>query len=305
MVNVIDLDESVFDCFAPLFPKYVMEEAMDDEDVVLFGIVDEDVPIGVISARIMPPEAELLWYYLDPSNRGEGLGSESFGLLCRRLYNSLSVKTVRADIPVDADESIYKLFDPYVETTYERLPECRFEIPAGWVHNSGRVGRRAQKSIALGDLDPKELNILCNNLVKAGMDLVPMPIDVREYNAKLSAIYMDEGKPKGLLLVKTHDDYLYIPYMASTVRNPAVLMDMIYFVAAGTRRVSEDVKIYMNLVDPGLKKVVRALFEIDEDDDDAFTYNTRVALSLNFVERENRHAEETLNFFRKLYGGEI
>lgn len=75
-------------CFAFPWSKFDFESLLTDESVLADGAVSDgllkDEVGGIILSRLLPPDAEILTFAVDPVRRGAGLGRD---LLTRHMYN--------------------------------------------------------------------------------------------------------------------------------------------------------------------------------------------------------------------------
>ncbi|MCR5098930.1 MAG: hypothetical protein K6B14_08280 [Lachnospiraceae bacterium] len=236
----------------------------------------------------------ILWYYLDPSCRGIGAGSQCFYELAEFFHDRFGADKVVMDIPADADESIYKLFDVY-DASFSKLPECRFETTLGRLRGSKKLNKPYRHSIALGKLSDRELKSFCNRLVKERLDLVPMPIDPTQYSVKASAVYMEDDKPAGMLLLAHSDQGIEIPYIVSLSTNPLAIMDMMYFALNKVEKAGDNVAVGMSLVENKLELTLRLLLDIKVDDDKEFKHNIRATIPLSFVDEYRRKTAEEID----------
>ncbi len=294
MTWIVDIDKNNYTYFMPMIPSYVKEEMADDEDLMVYGLVCDRVAAGVCAVYITPPTAGILWYYLDPSCRGIGAGSQCFYELAVFFHDRFGIDEVVMDIPADADESIYKLFDVY-DASFTKLPECRFETTLGRLRGSGKLNKPYRHSIALGKLSDRDLKSFCNRIVKENLDLVPMPIDPTQYSVKASAIFMEDDNPAGMLLLSHSKEGIEIPYVVSLSTNPIALMDMFFFAMNKVEKASDDVVVGMSLVDNKLELILRHLLDIKDAYDKEFKYNTRATIPLSFVDEGRRQTAEIIN----------
>ncbi len=298
MANLLFIDESNIELFAPIIPDHIREVVESDEDVIMHGIESEGMACGVVVSRIISFEAEILWYYLDPSFRGLGVGHESFDLYTERMHDTYGVSTVRADIPADADEGIYKLFAG-VPAKFERLNKSRFETTVGWLRSSDRIKGSSKHCVALSAVDPGVLRNFSGQLASEGLGAVKLPIDPAEYEADASAVYMEGDTPKAVLLLQRDGAALTIPYMVSVSTNPMSIMDMICFVKENARKYSEEAPIYMDLLEPRLSKLIMGLMDMKTGEDDGFSYSQRVTLDLSYIEEQRQEAMELIKAWKK------
>ncbi|MCR5053435.1 MAG: GNAT family N-acetyltransferase [Lachnospiraceae bacterium] len=279
--------------YLPLIPEYVLMEAATDENTEILGIESDQAAAGAIVLRVIPPEAEIIWYYLDPSFRGGGTGSESFLELLEMLKETEGIRYVTMDIPADAPPELKGLFAGY-PAEYEKQSTVYFKTRVGVLHSSKPLQGTPKSTVSLKSLDEKLLRAFSNSLVQEHLDYIPMPIDRTKYMADMSGVFMEDGLPTGLLLIAKKGQELEIPFMANLSKNPVAIMDMMYFVCEKTKRFGEDTMISMNLVEEGMLKMIKALLRLEETEEAGFHRAERVVLSLGFLDEFESEAAEMI-----------
>ncbi len=298
MATIVHISEKNVGLFLPMIPDYIKEEIMTDEDILLFGIEDDEAAAGVCVARLIAPEAHILWYYLHESLRGMGIGLAGFMELSELFKSNYGVDFITMGIPAEGGEKIERMIGGLPVTTGS-LPECHISTTVGKMRSSKRLSAASKNSISLLELDEKKLRAFCGELKNKGLDLVPMPIDKKAYAANLSAVCMKEDMPVGILLISKDEGSLSIPYLATLTQSPTVLNDMMCFVKEKTMRLRDDVPLSMNLVDKKLKKIVSVFLDIKEDDE-AFIHSKRAVIDLSFLEEAEDEVKNQILLWEEL-----
>ena len=285
--------------YAPLLPPFVMEEVQSGENVLIFGFENDEEAAGAAAVRFSGSLAEILWFYLDDGFRGMGIGTESFFLMLQHLRYEYDIVEIFMELQADADPGLFRLFEG-LDVRYRDLSECRFETSVGWMRSSEKLKPVSKDCIALSELSDKELRNFCDTLIKNRMALVPMPIVKEHYLPDVSAVYMKDGVPSGILLLKKNGEDMEIPYMAALNKDPLAMIEMMRFVREKTARFQDAARLSMNLVDGRLKDLVKTLLDMDEDDEDGFVHNRMAYLSLDFLEETVQKTELTLTLWEEL-----
>ena len=285
--------------YAPLLPPFVMEEVQSGENVLIFGFENDEEAAGAAAVRFSGSLAEILWFYLDDGFRGMGIGTESFFLMLQHLRYEYDIVEIFMELQADADPGLFRLFEG-LDVRYRDLSECRFETSVGWMRSSEKLKPVSKDCIALSELSDKELRNFCDTLIKNRMALVPMPIVKEHYLPDVSAVYMKDGVPSGILLLKKNGEDMEIPYMAALNKDPLAMIEMMRFVREKTARFQDAARLSMNLVDGRLKDLVKTLLDMDEDDEDGFVHNRMAYLSLGFLDETVQKAELTLTLWDEL-----
>ena len=298
MASVVHISEKNVGLFLSLIPDYIKEEIMTDEDILLFGIESDDTAAGVCVVRLIAPEAHILWYYLHESFRGMGVGIAAFMELSYLLQGAYGVDYISMDIPAEGGQRLWRMINGF-PVSLGRLPECHISTTVGRLRASKRLTASSKSSIPLSKLGKRQLKEFCGELKKRGMDLVPMPIAPKDYATEMSAIYMKDEQPTGILLVSRGRKSLAIPYLASLKPSPVVLSDMMCFVREQTLRVRDDVPISMNIVDKKLKQIVSVLLGV-ENDDEIFIHSKRAVIDLSYLNDADEEIRDRLSLWDEI-----
>ncbi len=298
MTQITEIDYSNARFYMPMFPSDVLDEVVEDERTLIFGIDCDGFASGTIAVHMLNPEAEIFWYYLDPAYRNMGIGRDSMSVLTEYLRYVYGIDYVSMEMSGDSDARLSRLFDPAL-VTKEKLKRCRYESTVGWLRSAERIQGKSKNCIALKDVEDFKLQAFGKELRQAGMDYVYLPIDPAEYLGEASCVYMENGAPSAILLVKDVDGELEISFLASLSKNPMAVIDLIRFTREAFDRVDEDTKIYMNILDEKMAAFVKEIADI-ADDDEGIKYNYRVTLPLFYLDEIRDEVNEILELWKEV-----
>ena len=275
------IDQKNYAYYAPIIPSGMQEQIINDKDILLFGVESDSMAAGVAVVRIIGPEAQLIWFSLDPDFQGMGIGMRSFYDIVNLLKEDFNCDFMTMELPPDTESNFLNIIHAY-DTSYDDLPTGRYSIMVSDVLATRRLMEKSRKCIALSDMDELSLSDLCRRIEKDNNDLVDMPIDPKRYMARMSPVYMNNGRAEGIMLLRRNTRRsMEIAFLTSFSENVNAIMDMLYFVAENLRGVGDDISIEMNLVDEELASFVRKLFTEEGREKGDFIPMQRVKLALS------------------------
>ena len=298
MFFLSNINEKNYIFYKDLIPKDIMEEVMEDRYSLIFGIEAYDTACGAVAVRLTRPEAQILWYYIDPGFRGQGIGSDIFIQLTSILYYNYDIDYVSMELYAGADPKLRRLFYGY-EATYEDLRSCSFSTTVGRLYNCPKLSGHAKHCISFRELDDAGLYDLSKKLRQNGMEFIEFPIKKEDYLSDVSAVYMADDKPAGILLVKKRGQDVEIPFLASLSKDPRAIMEMMCFTRKAAVRLGEDTVISMNLVDPRFVAVLKNILDMD-DEEDGFVHGTRITLPLDYKDEIRAELDQSISLWQEL-----
>lgn len=281
MNSITYIDQKNYAYYAPLVPSGMHEQIMTDEDMLLFGIESDGMAAGTVVVRILGLEAQLIWFSLDPEFQGMGIGMRSFYDMVNLLKEDFNCEFMTMELPPDTERNFLNIIHAF-DTSYEDLPTGRYSIMVSDVLASRRLMEKSHKCIALSDMDDLSLKDLCRRIERDNNDLVEMPIDPKRYMARMSPVYMNNGRAEGIMLIRRNTRRsMEVAFLTSFSENVNAIMDMLYFVTENLRGVGDDIAMEMNLVDEELASFVRKLFTEEGNEKGDFIPMKRVKLALS------------------------
>ena len=279
-----------------MFPDNLAELA-EEENVLLFGIESFGRAAGAVVVRMVSLDAEIIWFYVDENRRGMGIGSEGLMCLMQHMRSDYGMSSISMDIYAGSNKALKRLFDGFPVQRIS-IPQKIYTTTLGFLLSSSKLKRGSKKCISLAELDSKGLNNLCGELIKRGEDLVEMPIIPDDYLKNQSAVFMENGVAKGVMLLKKLEEKIVISLLASFASNVAAIMDMMCFCAERSERFDSGTKVTAALVDERMESVIRKLLSVE--DDEGFEQSERVSLDLSYLEIAEREAQRMIELWKSL-----
>lgn len=301
MCIITGIDETNYEYYMPFMPDTLSQWIEDGEDILIFGIESFDMAAGAIVIRMVFPEAQLLWLYVDERLRGRGIGSDALIRIMEIMKDGYDMRLLSVDLYAGTDKQLASLFDVY-PVTKEELFQSSYETTLGWLLSSPKLNGKSKNSISLLELDNKGLRLLNDNLIKRKLDLVRMPIVPGDYMSQ-SAVYMEGEQAKGVFLLKKDGEVVEISLLASFADNPISIIDMINFSAGRMNRFSEETRVFMNVVDDRILRLIKGLNSMDENDNEGFTKSERITVDLSYIDEARRKAELIMSTWKELEPG--
>ncbi len=302
MCRITKIDEVNFSYYYSMLPDRFYEYMEEDKGTLIFGIENFGMAAGAAMIRRVSEDAELVWYYVNERYRGRGVGAEGLLRLMQLFRQSYGMESISVNLYAGADEEVKRLFLGYpVEKNYPA--QSIFRTTAGALRASGKLGTGGEKSVALSDLSPEKLDSLNKALAEYGKDLVPLPIKPEEYLARQSAVFMENGEPAGVLLLKKVRREIRISLLASFANDRASVLDMIAFTVANSTRFDDAMVVSMNIVEPKVEKLVRFILSLEEGDNTGFETGEHIRLNLSFIDKATEKAQRILAGWRAQQSG--
>ena len=281
MNSITYINQKNYAYYAPLIPLGMQEQIINDKDILLFGIESDSMAAGVVVVRILGPEAQLIWFSLDPDFQGMGIGMRSFYDMVNLLREDFNCDFMTMDLAPDTEQNFLNIIRAY-PIAYDDLPIGRYVLQVRDILGSRRLTEKSCKCVALSNMDDISLKELCRRIEKDNNNLVDMPIEPKRYMARMSPVYMNNGKAEGIMLIRRNTrSSMEVAFLTSFSDNINAIMDMLYFVADNLRGVGDDIAMEMNLVDEELASFVRKLFTEEGSEKGDFIPMKHVKLALS------------------------
>lgn len=279
--------------YAHMIPRWLMEEALEDDGIEIWGMEDWDEACGAAVISRKPDVVELLHLYIAKDYRNSGRGGRFLMELMYYAYrlgaSQFQVKYIMEQFPeMERLLSSYpmQIGEPEMvgnaESTLGELAELHY-LKGGY----GSVK-------ALSECTKEGLSHLYGEIISKGLDWVPIPLKKEEYLAKYSAVAMESGRPAGLLLVKEAEDGVFIPYMVNLSSNAAAPIEMIRFaVQKGSENLEPDIKCHFVVINETLLALLEKLgMKIQK--------RRCAALDLSYFEECERNVTAYIEFMQEL-----
>ena len=295
MSILFPVEKNELELLSPLVPEDILSWGKKSDEVRIYAIGEEEKTVGAAAVHIPSSRAELLWFYVDETYRGYGIGSKCFYQLMTELRD-LGAEELSTGIYSDTDGAIIRLLNGF-HMSYEPLPVCRISFTADRIAEAPDLLRPSQGSVSLRSCREEELKELQKRLAAAGRDIFDVTAD--GYNTTVSAVYKEDGKAEAALLFKRMGPGEISLYFAvSVAKDPTCLMDMLRFSAASIRDLPDETVISMNIINKKVKDM--ALLLLENVTDLKIEEGKLAVLSLSYVDWIRAQVETEMEMIREL-----
>lgn len=238
--------------YEPFLPVSVREAYLEDENLLLYGIDEDDTACGAMAVRVLKPEAELTWIFLAEDYRGRGIATSAVtdlsGLLRADDYAELYT-----NLPPGAQgAALSNLFSSF-PLTYEENDAAVVYTTVSELQKVKELDLPPKGSVSLKEVTGGALKKLEQAIRESNDDLVNFPIRREDYLEDLSAVYMDGKEPAGILLArKSPHRIITLSFIYTVSPNPEGVLDMMRFFLNGAKNLPGMGYIRMNMVNPEL-----------------------------------------------------
>lgn len=245
--------------FHSFFPNSLLSLAAEDNSLSYMGIIYKSTAIGGLVLKKTGPSMELLWILLSEDYRGMGLGARVMNELFINLYRE-GITDVFVTTAPETPDSMRRLLSGF-PFSYSEVATSTLVTTLGDLRANKHLAGGSKKCQSLEKSTQTFLAGLYKNITEHESDLIPVPIDKHSCNSDASAVYVEDGEAKGILILQPQSDCRYrIPFMYSCSSNPLAPIEMIRFsVAAGTS-FPDDTELVFDLVSAELTKFAEKLF---------------------------------------------
>ena len=247
MTDITVLDDQNMQDYIAYFPATVLREAIDDDEVRLYGIISDDAAVGGIAIRRDFPEVELLWVHVVDEYSGRGIGSEALVSLFLELYRE-GISDVRITLVPDADPRFKRVVEGF-DFVYEETDTGSYTCTLRELRSNNNLMKESKNCESLADTTAKTFNTLVNSIRENGSDLIGEKLNRRFFDEELSTVYMDGEEASGLFLVKKEAQDAYrISFMYSQSENVLAPVEMMRRTFAEGKNLSDETKVSFDLV---------------------------------------------------------
>lgn len=275
MGRTLVLDDSTIDKYRGFIP-YDLAPLLQEEGTVVFGI-NYEVPIGV--AILEDNGGGLLRYiYILEEYRGIGLGTEAVReiLFCMHfcMQDQIRVRIVPGRCP--QLYSILKTYNPQVQQDEIGYLDFR----AGDTKSAKRLQMSTANVVQLNNCLEREIYELKNLFESKQIRYMPSKFEMKDYEQRVSCVYMENHKAVALLLAKRTDQGMFVDYMASLAKDKtAIIKMMAYGISKTCELYGNDCMIHAAIVNENLTTILEIVLEKDIERQETLT------VDLSFIDR--------------------
>ena len=259
MEYVRQLKQKEFSAYAHMIPQWLIEEAIEDDGIEIWGMEEREEACGAAVISGKPDVVELLYLYIAKEYHNKGKGGKFLLELMHYAYR-LGNSQFRVNYIVEQFPEMERLLRSYPMQIGEPEMVGNAEITLGELAELKYLQGGYGRVKALSECTKEGLSDLYKKIISRGLDWVPFPLKKGDYLAKYSAVALEGGRPAGLLLVKKTDDGVFIPYMVNLSDNVAAPVEMIRFaVQKGIQELNPDTKCHFAVINESLLALLEKL----------------------------------------------
>ncbi|MDR2088869.1 MAG: GNAT family N-acetyltransferase [Clostridiales Family XIII bacterium] len=227
----VPIDQKNKDAFLPLLDPF-FAEALGDPDVVALGAADEnDEAAGALVCRLREDWADIIWLYADPRFRGRGIGRMLLIELISALLKEPEIRGVFAEYE-DTKENI-NLTRLFSQSAFNLEDESKaiYAVTLADVAESPlwKRGMDDSRVVSLEDADETQWKAFQIELMENDQPVAAdLPIDRSAFHPRLSVVYADEGKIRGLILMRESEGAPELSYAHVLPGNESALGAMLH-----------------------------------------------------------------------------
>jgi len=232
MINVEVIRGEEIDFYLSFIPQTLQQSYLMQANLLLYGIRYLDTACGVIVVEAQSENALIKYIYLAEDYRHRGMAGEALNELLFELYGAGYVTVSASYIPELYPDMHDRLW--CMGFQIEEAESGFFSIPVDTLADKPLLKGKTNHVVALRDVSKMELNRLCNKLVETGYDLVDMPIRKEQYLADSSGVFMENGEPKGIILLeqdREKADVAKVPLLYCGASSQSAPVELVRFMA--------------------------------------------------------------------------
>ncbi|MCL2634053.1 MAG: GNAT family N-acetyltransferase [Oscillospiraceae bacterium] len=217
------------------FMRYIprdLHNIIEAPEAIVLGVAnDNDVSAGVLVSKVVGDWVEILWLYVDDEFRNKGGGTLLLSDLLSCVDSESDITGVFSQFPAQDNKALENLFAKNgfeLEDGENNL----YSLKAADLHNN-RFWQKEQGGSENADTLDNVIDVKLKEfevkLSLAGVSVaLDFPIKWREYDGKLSSVYIKNNEVRGVLLFKKLDNELLLSYAYVTPEEKTALPAMLY-----------------------------------------------------------------------------
>ncbi len=197
MASINRIDGEELERYALFIPEGVLQGY---ERLRIYGLEDEGVACGIMMFAEMGKALELVHFDLLPQFAGQALFDTELIFTFMALHDE-GFKSISANY-FENEMEIYKEVTSLPGFEFEDSGRVNFNFTMGEADSEVLDHRRMRHIKRLSKLSEGLRAVLYNNIKNAGIILVKLPLDEKKYLMDHSLVYMENGEPLGLILLR-------------------------------------------------------------------------------------------------------
>lgn len=202
MVYTGQISPDNIDIFMPMIPEILISQSLSDDSMRFYGVSVDGEASGIVAVRLMNDTADLRFMYLLPNKRNQGYMDRAVTTVLFDLYREGFARVIMNFIP-----SEYRAVDRICERfgfTRHKTERSFFRFNVSQVRKCKAITYVPQGTLKLRALPAPLRNDLYKKVSDKGYDIshiISNPEIARSLEEH-SLVYMENGKPLGLMLVQ-------------------------------------------------------------------------------------------------------
>lgn len=253
MTYVFKINDTELIEYIEMIPEAYLQHYRIGEPIVFYGLGYEDKVCGVVVLELSGNDVYV--QYMNVLNE-------------YTIYLQDFIFSLKYELCASYDRMVWEFIED--SSMGKLLCGCGFEVSnddiamfdfnIGILSDAKILNEASCDVISMADTDNIILKKFFEIISEAGKNFVDTPELGKEYLDECSAVYIEDNIPKGILLIKSNEEELVIPYMFSSSKNPMAIVEMMRFTLHKIRvRFDEKTICKTYIIEPTLVSIVERL----------------------------------------------
>lgn len=239
-MEIITIKPEQREAFSPLLPEEIALQIETQPNILAFGAVMDNSPVGVLVFSLEEREVRLLWLCTAEAFQGQGIARKLVRALTEKAASDQQTSRLMADVPRGTS-----LHPAYLLL----LTEGWMPVPFALTSYSFTVGEALaqpfwQQEMNLNGVVPiRELPMQILREYSARLEeqpdkseAIPLPLNPEDYEPNLSLGYVSRGKLEAIVLFQRAGEELILRYAQANI--PMGFSKLVY--SAGKRAIAQE-----------------------------------------------------------------
>ena len=275
MIDIIEISVSEIAIYAGYIPVSIQQEYIFNQNLVLVGVLQADIPSGVVVLERFGNEMSLVYQNLDDALKDTEYEEEVFlsvlAYVKQEKYRTFAMeyqKTLNRRLHNNCEVLGFSFTD--LESGYFRF---RLKDLDSDILKNGK----GTNAVALKNVEQHKIDVIESRARESYELYVDTPISKDDYDADCSCLYLDKNVPKGMLLAKqVSDSEIVISMMYSDGTAMMAPLEMLqYLTDKACRKYSDETYCSVTAVDAKMVAFIRKVTGQEVE------YRTRAVLDLS------------------------
>ena len=275
MIDIIEISVNEIAIYAGYIPITIQQEYIFNKNLVLVGVLQADIPSGVVVLERFGNEMSLVYQNLDDALKDTEYEEEVFlsvlAYVKQERYQTFAMeyqKTLNRRLHDNCEVLGFGFTD--LESGY-----FRFRIKD--IDSDILKNGKGTNAVALKNVEQHKIDVIESRARESYELYVDTPISKDDYDADCSCLYLDKNVPKGMLLAKqVSDSEIVISMMYSDGTAMMAPLEMLqYLTNQVCQKYSDETYCSITAVDAKMVAFIRKVTGQEVE------YRTRAVLDLS------------------------